>query len=65
MLVRDIVKKEIDKLPDNLLFEVFDFIKFLEIKKEKDLFVKNAQELSNVSFAKVWDNEEDSIYDKL
>lgn len=66
MSVKEIIKKEIDKLPENLLTEVFDFIQFLESKKrEGTLIAKASQELSTASFQKIWDNEEDAIYDKL
>jgi len=65
MSVKEIVKNEIDKLPENLLQEVFDFIQFLEIKRERTLLVKASQELSRASFNKIWDNEEDAVYDSL
>ncbi|MGC8926284.1 MAG: toxin-antitoxin system, antitoxin component, Xre family protein [Calditerrivibrio sp.] len=65
MAVKDIIQKEIEKLPDNLLLEVFDFIQFLEIKEQRTDIVKASQKLSDASFQKVWDNEEDSIYDSL
>ncbi|MBI3599837.1 MAG: toxin-antitoxin system, antitoxin component, Xre family protein [Nitrospinae bacterium] len=65
MSVKEVVKNEIDRLPEDILVEVFDFIKFLETKKERDLLVKNSQELSMKSFKKIWDNEEDAVYDNL
>lgn len=65
MSVKEIIKKEIDNLPENLLTEVFDFIQFLESKRERNLLAKDSQELSTASFQKIWDNEEDAIYDKL
>lgn len=65
MSVKEEIKKEIDKLPENILTEVFDFIKFVENKKERQLLVKASQELSRTSFEKVWDNEEDAVYDSL
>jgi len=65
MSVKDLIKNEIEKLPENLLEEVFDFIRFLEIKREKILLTKASQKLSMTSFEKVWDNEEDAIYDSL
>ena len=65
MSVKEIIKKEIDNLPENLLTEVFDFIQFLESKSERTLLMKASQELSTTSFKKIWDNEEDAIYDKL
>jgi hypothetical protein len=65
MLVKELIKKEIDKLPEDILAEVFDFIQFLETKRERNLLVRSSQELSTRSFKRVWDNEEDAIYDTL
>ena len=65
MSVKELIKHEIDKLSENLLHEVLDFIQFLEIKKEKMLLVKASQEMSQPSFERVWDNEEDAVYDSL
>jgi hypothetical protein len=65
MSVKEIIKMEIDKLPENLLAEVLDFIQFLESKKERSLFARASQALSAASFQKIWDNEEDAVYDSL
>ena len=65
MSVKDMIKKEIEKLPESILTEVFDFIQFLELKREKSILAKASQELSAVSFQKIWDNKEDAIYDSL
>ncbi|MFZ3138815.1 MAG: DUF2281 domain-containing protein [Thermodesulfovibrionales bacterium] len=65
MSVKDLIKNEIEKLPENLLEEVFDFIRFLEIKREKMLLTRASQKLSMTSFEKAWDNEEDAVYDSL
>lgn len=65
MSVKDMIKDEIEKLPDNLLAEVFDFIQFLEARKEKVLLVKASQEMSASSFEKIWNNNEDAVYDSL
>ncbi|MBI4832361.1 MAG: DUF2281 domain-containing protein [Candidatus Lindowbacteria bacterium] len=65
MSLKDAIKKEIDKLPDTLLAEVYDFIQFLESKRDDSLLVKTSQKLSENSFRKVWDNEEDAAYDDL
>jgi hypothetical protein len=37
MSVKEMIKSEIEKLPENLLQEVFDFIQFLETKEKKCL----------------------------
>ena len=65
MSVRELIKSELEKLPENLLEEVFDFMKFLEMKREKMLLVKAAQRMSGASFEKVWDNDADAVYDSL
>ena len=65
MSAKEMIKHEIEKLPENLLQEVLDFIQFLEIKKEKMFLVKASQEMSLPSFERVWDNEEDAVYDSL
>ncbi len=65
MSVKELIKKEIDKLPENILVELYNYVKFLEIKKERELVVKASQDLSASSFEKIWDNEEDAVYDSI
>ncbi len=65
MLDKELIKKEIDKLPEDILAEVLDFIQFLESKRERNLLVRSSQELSAASFRRIWDNDEDSAYDTI
>jgi hypothetical protein len=65
MLDKELIKKAIDKLPEDILAEVFDFIQFLESKRERHLLVRSSQELSAASFQRIWDNEEDAAYDTI
>ncbi|MBC8554310.1 MAG: DUF2281 domain-containing protein [Candidatus Brocadiales bacterium] len=65
MTVKEMIKKEIDKLPEDILIEVLDFVRFLETKKERELLTQTSQKMSEISFERIWDNEEDSVYDKL
>ena len=65
MLDKELIKKEIDKLPKDVLGEVLDFIQFLESKRERDLLARSSQELSTDSFQRIWDNEEDAVYDTV
>jgi hypothetical protein len=65
MLNKERIKKEIDNLPEDVLAEVFDFIQFLESRREGKLLAEFSQELSAASFQKVWDNEEDAVYDTI
>ena len=65
MTVKDMIKIEVDKLPENLAAEVYDFVMFLEGRREKAILTQSAQTLSTSSFQKIWDNEEDAAYDSL
>lgn len=65
MSVRELIKNEIDKVSEDILPEILDFIQFLESKKEKNALAKACQNLSEKSFDKIWDNNEDAVYDKL
>ncbi len=65
MLKKDLIKREIDKLPEEVLGEVLDFIQFLEIKRERTLLSRFSQALSASSFQRIWDNEEDAVYDTV
>ena len=63
--LKDMIKKEIDKLPESKLVEVYDFVKFLKIKQEREILQQASESLSDKSFEKIWDNEEDAVYDSL
>jgi hypothetical protein len=65
MTVKDLIKKEVERLPESVLTEVLDFIRFLELKQEKHLLAKASQKLSETSFEKIWSNEEDAVYDNV
>jgi len=65
MTVKDLIMKEIDRLPEGTLSEVLDFIQFLELKKDKHDLIIASQMVSERSFEKVWDNDEDAVYDSL
>jgi len=62
---KEILYEEIEKLPDNLISDVFNYILFLENKNENNRLTVMARTLSEDSFSKIWDNEEDAVYDKL
>ncbi|HKC64603.1 MAG TPA: hypothetical protein VKB86_13260 [Pyrinomonadaceae bacterium] len=56
--------EKIKNLPPERIAEVEDFVDFIAQRDERRL-VQAATKLSEDSFRKVWDNEEDSIYDQL
>ncbi|RZD16662.1 MAG: DUF2281 domain-containing protein [Candidatus Acididesulfobacter guangdongensis] len=60
---KDLIINEIDRLPEELLPEILDFIKFLEVKEEHT--IHSSQVLSERIFEKIWDNAEDAAYDAL
>ncbi len=57
--------KKIESLPLDQINEVEDFVEFLRHKSTDRLLTKAASKRSVKSFARVWDNPEDAIYDKL
>lgn len=56
--------EKIKSLPLERQAEVEDFVEFLRLKEERHL-KQAALKMSEASFAKVWDNPEDSIYNSL
>ncbi len=63
--------EKIRKIPSEKIKELENFIDFLAFsdtesdnKSDGDL-VMAASQMSNVSFAKIWDNSEDAEYDNL
>jgi hypothetical protein len=52
------------ELSPHQISEVANFAKFLASNRETQL-THNATKVSEPSFATVWDNDEDSVYDKL
>ncbi len=59
-----ILFEKIKVLPPQKVAEVTDFVDFL-MQREDQKLVQSAMKLSEDSFAKVWDNDEDAIYDEL
>lgn len=59
-----IISEKIKVLPPQKVAEVIDFVDFLIEREEKKL-VNSATKLSEDAFSKVWDNNEDSVYDEL
>lgn len=64
MQARELLFEKIEQLPPQKIAEVVDFVDFLAEREERKL-VESATKLSEKAFEKVWDNDEDSIYDEL
>jgi hypothetical protein len=56
---------KIRDLPDDRVSEVEDFVDFLRLRDEQRQLVEAASRLSEPSFAAVWDNPEDDVYNDL
>jgi hypothetical protein len=59
--------EKIRKLSSTRIVEIEDFIDFLSQREDRsyDNLTLAASKLSEVAFAKVWDNPEDAAYDNL
>ncbi len=64
MQARQILFEKIEQLSPQKIAEVIDFVDFLAEREERKL-VNSATKLSEDAFSKVWDNDEDAVYDKL
>ncbi len=60
----EILIEKIKHLPSQRPAEVENFADFLAQKDETEL-VRSAMKMSEKSFEKVWDNEEDAVYDEI
>ena len=65
MSVKTVLKEEIDTLPESKAYEIYDFVRFLKKQYQEDSLLKSAEKLSEESLKKIWDNDEDSVYDNL
>lgn len=56
--------EKIKRLPPQRIAEVEDFIDFLHIREEEQHLAHVAAKMGEASFAAVWDNDEDAVYDR-
>ncbi len=61
---RDLLEK-IRALPAEKLAEVEDFVDFLRQRDDDRQLTQAAAKLSENAFLRVWDNDEDAVYDQL
>ncbi len=64
MQARELLFEKIDQLPPQKIAEVINFVDFLAEREEKKLS-EAATKLSEESFGRIWNNDEDAVYDKL
>jgi hypothetical protein len=62
--VQHMVEK-LEHLSPDRLAEVDDFIDFLQQRDQGNRLRRDFAHLSEAAFAKLWNNDEDAIYDQL
>jgi len=65
MSVKDLIKNEVDRLPESVLIQVYEFIQALEATNDIDDHVKSSMEQSAASFQRIWEKDDDAAYDNL
>ena len=65
MSVKDLIKNEVDRLPESVLIQVYEFIQALEATIDIDDHVKSSMEQSAASFQRIWEKDDDAAYDNL
>lgn len=66
MSVREhLLINKIKTLPPERLAEVEDFVDFLRTRESEQDLDRASAKTSEGSFARVWDNDEDSVYDRM
>ncbi|HLF31058.1 MAG TPA: DUF2281 domain-containing protein [Xanthomonadales bacterium] len=57
--------EKIKQLPPQRLAEVEDFVDFLRTREDEQHLTQAAARASEASFAAVWNNDEDAVYDRM
>lgn len=57
--------EKLERLSPDRLAEVDDFIDFLRERDQDQRLRRDYARASEAAFAKVWDNDEDAVYDEL
>ncbi len=57
--------EKIEALPPDRLSEVEDFVDFLHMRDQERGLTRAAAATSAASFAAIWENSEDDVYDDL
>ena len=64
-MVAETLIEKIASLPPDRLTEVEDFVDFLRMRDQQRRFAVAAAATSTASFARIWNNPEDDVYDAL
>lgn len=62
---QEVLFDKIKQLPPQRVAEVEDFVDFLRTREDDLRLTLAATRASQATFSKVWDNDEDAVYDHL
>ena len=62
--VENMIKK-LDQISPERLAEIDDFIDFIRLRDQNNTLYKDFIRASESAFVKVWDNDDDAVYDTL
>jgi len=63
-VTKEIILKQLDELPPELMQEVLDFIEFLRIKRAKEgMSEQNLLLIQQENLRKIWDSEDENLYE--
>jgi hypothetical protein len=62
--IRELIEK-LEALPPERIAEVEDFVDFLNSRSTDRRLTQAASQAAEPSFAQVWDNPDDAVYDQL
>ncbi len=65
MTSEQVLIEKIKQLPPQRVAEVEDFVDFLRAREDDRHLAHAAAKTSEPSFAAVWDNDEDTAYDRI
>lgn len=57
--------EKLKNLPPERVAEVEDFVDFLRARDEERALERAATGASEPAFARIWDNDDDAVYDRL
>jgi len=57
--------EKIKQLSPQRVAEVNDFVDFLHSREDVQRHTRAATQASEASFAQVWDNDDDAVYDRM
>lgn len=57
--------EKLKSLSPERMAEVEDFVDFLRVREQDRALARAATRVAEPAFAKVWDNDEDAVYDRL